>query len=103
MCIRKFLQMTAILFLLTCSNIKAEEVYLLTLEVYESTFTLNPFTHIKNSMNTATFTIPTTKKFFDSVKEGEKLLDNFKYGSLLIKGSFSDHIVKVVKKEVAND
>lgn len=76
---------------------------MLTLEVYESTFTLNPLTHIKNHMNKAIFQIPTTKEFFDKSKEGEKLLDDFKYGSMLIKGSFSNFIVKVVKKEVVQN
>lgn len=74
--------------------------YLVTLEIYTSTFTLNPLKHLKNHLNAVEITLPTTKDFYENVKEGQKLSEGFKCGSFFISGSISDLVVKIKKKEV---
>lgn len=86
-------------FLLLPGIAQAQE-YLLTLEIYTSTFTLNLWTHLKNHMNAIEITIPTTEQFYNQIQVGQKLTDNFKLGSLAVNGSISELIIEVKKKEI---
>lgn len=45
-------------------------VHYLTLKFTQSSFTLSISQHIKDAANSFTLTMPTTKEFYDSVKEG---------------------------------
>lgn len=74
--------------------------YVLTLNISQSHFTLDITQHMKDAMNDIDMQIPVDKAFFDSVKEGQLLKNDFRMGSLLLRGSFGNWEVKVVKKEV---
>lgn len=74
--------------------------YLVTLELKQSHFSLNPAKHIKDAMNAVEFTIPVSKDFYNELKEGEKMLEEFRGGSFWTEGSFGDWNVTVVKKEI---
>ena len=77
-----------------------EPVYLLTLEIKQSTFTLNIAEHAKNAMNAITLQIPVSYTFYNKVSIGQNISEEFKYGSLILNGDFSQLKVKVKDKEV---
>lgn len=77
-----------------------EPVYLLTLEIKQSTFTLNLAEHAKNAMNAITLQIPVSYTFYNKVSIGQNISEEFKYGSLILNGDFSKLKVKVKDKEV---
>ena len=77
-----------------------EPVYLLTLEIKQSTFTLNIGEHAKNAMNAITLQIPVSYTFYNKVYIGQNISEEFKYGSLFLNGDFSKLKVKVKDKEV---
>lgn len=78
----------------------SELVYLLTLEIKQSTFTLNLAEHAKNAINAISMQIPVSKTFYDSVSIGQNISEEFKYGSLVLNGDFSKLKVKVINKEI---
>lgn len=77
-----------------------EPVYLLTLEIKQSTFTLNLAEHAKNAMNAITLQIPVSYTFYNKISIGQNISEEFKYGSLILNGDFSKLKVKVKDKEV---
>ena len=77
-----------------------EPVYLLTLEIKQSTFTLDPAEHAKNAINAITLQIPVSYTFYNKVSIGQNISEEFKYGSLILNGDFSKLKVKVKNKEV---
>lgn len=74
--------------------------YILTLSLKQSHFSLSITTHIKDSMNEVEFQIPVDKQYYDSLKEGDLITDQFRTGSLLLSGSFGSWKVSVKKKEI---
>lgn len=78
----------------------SDPYYLVTLQIKQSTFTLDIGEHIKNKMNAVEMTIAVDKRFYDSVKVGQDISNSFKTGSLLFNGDFSKLKVKVVKKQI---
>ena len=77
-----------------------EPVYLLTLEIKQSTFTLDLAEHTKNAINAITLQIPVSYKFYTKVSVGQNISEEFKYGSLILNGDFSKLKVKIKNKEV---
>ena len=77
-----------------------EPSYILTLEIKQSTFTLDIGEHIKNSINAISIQIPVSKKFYNSVSVGTRISDEFKYGSLVFNGDFSELRVTVKDKQI---
>lgn len=92
----KKLIVAVMVMLASCLN--AETVHYITLKFTQSSFTLSLSQHIKDSANTFYLTIPTTKKFYDSVKEGQVLGSKFKGASFLINGNIGSRKVIVDKK-----
>ena len=78
-----------------------EPYYLVTLELKQSTFTLDIGEHIKNKMNASTMTIAVDKRFYDKIRVGQELSNTFKGGSLLFNGDFSRMKVKVTNKRIS--
>lgn len=78
----------------------SEPVYLLTLEIKQSTFTLDLAEHAKNAINAISLQIPVSKAFYDKVSIGQNISEEFKYGSLILNGNFSTLKVKVKNKEI---
>jgi hypothetical protein len=75
-------------------------LYVLLLNVHQSNFTLDISQHIKNSMNSSEFQIPVSEDYYNNVKEGEDLSDEFKLGSFIMSGKWGNIKVTVVKKEI---
>ena len=77
-----------------------EPSYILTLEIKQATYTLNIGEHIKNSINAISLQIPVSKKFYNSVSVGTRISNDFKYGSLVFNGDFSELRVTVKDKQI---
>lgn len=77
-----------------------EPVYLLNLKLYQSHFTLDIGTMMKDSMNEVEFQLPVSKTVYDSMNVGDKLLQKFRDGSLLMNGSIGDWNIDVTGKEI---
>ena len=76
--------------------------YLLTLQIKQSTFTLDIGEHIKNKANEIEMTIAVDKRFYNSVQVGEEISNSFKMGSLVFDGDFSSLKVRVKSKQIVN-
>ena len=77
-----------------------QPIYSLTLKLKQSRMSLDIMKHAKDAMNAITFNIPVSKEFYDEVKVGTKLTDDFRMGSFIMNGTFSDWNVKIIKKEM---
>lgn len=77
---------------------KYETVHYVTLKFTQSSFTLSIKQHIKDHYNAFSFTFPTTKQFYDSVKEGEEISSKFKTATFLLSGNIGSRKVVVEKK-----
>jgi hypothetical protein len=71
--------------------------YILKLRLKQSHLSLSIKKHIKDAMNAVDFEIPVDKEFYDSVEEGQEIIDNFRFGSMVLYGSFGDWEMKVKK------
>lgn len=97
---KRIFAFAALLFFVTTiqAEDKACEKYL-KVELSQSRFSLDPFDHIKDSMNTVQFLLPVSCKFYDEVRVGDQLLKNrFRAGSLLISGSIGNWNLIVKQK-----
>jgi hypothetical protein len=75
--------------------------YVLTIEIKQSHFSLNPFEHIKDSINKTEIKIPVDKEYYDSVSIGDNLIKKkFRAGSFIINGSIGDWELNVTNKEI---
>ena len=75
-----------------------ETVHYVTIKFTQSSFTLSISQHIKDKANAFSFTFPTTKKFYDSVDEGQEISSKFKTASFLLSGNIGSRKVVVEKK-----
>ena len=74
--------------------------YILKIRLKQSHFSLSIKKHIKDAVNAIEFELPVDKEFYDSVSEGTELVDKFRFGSLILTGSFGDWEMKVKNKEI---
>ena len=74
--------------------------YLVTLQIKQSTFTLDIGEHIKNKANAIEVTIAVDKRFYDSVEVGQEISDEFKLGSMLFDGDFSKLKIRIARKQI---
>lgn len=74
--------------------------YVLSLEIRQTRFSLDPFKHAKDAINAATFQIPVSKEYYDVAQVGTVLNDQFRAGSFVFHGSFGNWQVKVVNKAI---
>lgn len=74
--------------------------YILTLHLKQSHFSIDPMTHIKDAANAVDFQITVDKTFYDSISEGQQVLESFRTGSLVLSGSFGDWEITVIKKQM---
>lgn len=92
--------------LISAISSQAETAYYVTLKFRQVSYTLNLWQHVKDAGNAFSITLPTTKKFYDSLKVGQKLGGKFKVSSFAISGHLGSREVIVEKKftkEEAND
>ncbi len=78
----------------------AETRYIIEFKLKQTHFTLDLDQHVKDAMNAITFELPVDKTFYDSVKEGDEIVDKFRMGSLIISGSFGNWKMTVKSKRV---
>lgn len=71
---------------------------LVELEIKQSSFSLDPFEHMKNAANASKITVPMFLKDYEQLKEGKKLEEQFRSGSFFLNGSVSWRNVYVKKK-----
>jgi hypothetical protein len=74
--------------------------YVLKLRLKQANFSLSIKRHIRNAVNAIDFEIPVDKEFYDSVSVGTEIIDEFRFGSLILGGSFGDWEMTVKGKEV---
>jgi hypothetical protein len=72
--------------------------YILKLRLKQAHFSLSIKKHIKDAVNSVDFELPVDKEFFDSVKTGTEIIDNFRFGSFVLSGSFGDWEMTVKEK-----
>jgi hypothetical protein len=73
---------------------------LLTLEVRQLHWTLDPVEHVKDHMNALQFDIPADPDFCRDVKVGTLLDDKFRWGSWLFRQSYGQWSVRVAGKRI---
>lgn len=74
--------------------------YILKLRLKQAHFSLSIKKHIKDAVNAIDFEMPVDKEFYDSVSKGTEIIDEFRFGSLVLGGSFGDWEMTVKGKEV---
>ena len=74
--------------------------YILKIRLKQASFTLSVKKHIQNAVNSVDFEIPVDKEFYDSVSKGTEIIDDFRFGSLILSGSFGDWEMTVKDKEI---
>ena len=74
--------------------------YVITFNIKQSHFTLDLSEHMKDTMNDISIQIPVDKEYYDSVEVGDTIADDFRMGSLVMKGSFGSWDITVEDKEI---
>lgn len=77
--------------------------YVLTLHLKQSHISLSISKHIKDAVNAIDFELPVDKEFYDKVKVGDDIVDEFRMGSMLLRGSFGSWKMSVKDKKVCID
>ena len=79
---------------------KGVERYVLTLEVKQEHMSLDLMDHLKDDMNALTLQVPVDKEYYNSVMVGQKIADEWRTGSMMMKGSFGSWNVRVIGKDI---
>lgn len=74
--------------------------YVVTFNIKQSHFTLDLSEYMKDEMNDISIQIPVDKEYYDSVEVGDTIADDFRMGSLVMKGSFGNWDITVEDKEI---
>lgn len=74
--------------------------YVITFEIKQSHFSLDLGKHLKDAMNAIKIEIPVDKEYFDNVEVGDTINNDFRVGSLVMKGSFGSWDVTVKSKDI---
>ena len=74
--------------------------YIVTFNIKQNHLTLDLSEHMKDEMNDISIQIPVDKDYYDSVNIGDTITDDFRMGSLIMKGSFGNWDITVENKEI---
>lgn len=74
--------------------------YIMTLKIKQSHFSLNVKDHVKDSMNAIELDIAVDKEYYDSYKEGDEILSEFRSGSFVTSGKLGSWKVTLKDKRV---
>ena len=74
--------------------------YVVTFEIKQSHFSFDVTKHIKDAMNAIEIEIPVDKEYYDSVDVGDTINNDFRVGSLALKGSFGTWNIEVIDKRI---
>lgn len=75
-------------------------MYVITFKIKQSHISLDIKKHIKDAINELTLSVPVDKEYYNSVSVGDVINDDFRFGSLIMRGSFGNWRVTVGKKEI---
>lgn len=64
-----------------------------------SSFTLDPFTHMKDAMKAQTITFPVSQEYYDSVRVGEEITSKFNWAGFLLDGDIKSYKNTISGKE----
>lgn len=81
-------------------SINKDSQYIIKLMIKQSTFTLSLSEHMKNSANAIYLEIPVQYDYYRLLKVSDNITDNFKIGSFIVDGDFSNLRVEVVDKRI---
>lgn len=74
--------------------------YIITFKIKQSHFSLDLGKHLKDAMNAIEIEIPVDKEYFDNVEIGDTINDEFRVGSLVMKGSLGSWDITVKGKDI---
>ena len=74
--------------------------YILKIELKQSRISLDISKHIKDKMNKIEFEIPVDKEFYESISVGTKITKQFRIGSFILNGTWSDWQMTVKEKTI---
>ena len=74
--------------------------YIVTFNIKQNHFSLDLSEHMKDEMNDISIQIPVDKEYYDSVEVGDTIADDFRMGSLVMKGSFGNWDITGEDKEI---
>lgn len=74
--------------------------YVVKFKLKQSHFSLDLEKHLKDAMNAIELEIPVDRDYYNSLSEGAEVVDNFRFGSLLLHGSFGSWKMSVVSKRI---
>lgn len=82
-------------------NLRSGNVrYIIRVKCKQSRFSLDLTAHAKDAMNAFEFELPVDAEFYKQVGIGTKIAEDFRAGSLILRGSFSDMEITVVGKRI---
>jgi predicted small secreted protein len=74
--------------------------YILKIRLSQSHLTFDIEQHMKDAMNDVEFEMPVDKDFYNSVKVGTQIVDDFRVGSFILSGSIGSWDMEVISKEI---
>lgn len=84
---------------LTEEVILTGDQYIVTLEIRQTHFTIDPFEHWKDKENALNLPILVSEEYYNAVYTGMVLDDSFRVGSFWIDGSIGNWKITVINKE----
>lgn len=77
--------------------------YVMKLNVSQSHFSLDISEHLKDAMNDIDIYVEVSEDYYNKYNIGDTISDEFRYGSLIFKGSFGSWQIKVVDKKIIEE
>ena len=74
--------------------------YIITFKLRQSHVTFDIDEHLKDMLNEITFDMPVDEDYYNKVKVGDDIVDDFRMGSLIMYGSFGSWDMSVDDKKV---
>ena len=74
--------------------------YIVVIEIKQSHFSLDINKHIKDSINKVEIAIPVDQQFYESVRKGDSLNNDFRIGSLITSGSIGSWDIRIKDKQI---
>lgn len=82
----------------TCDMSSFSTLYIITFEISQSHLSLDLTEHLKDAMNKLTFEVPVDVDYFNKLKIGDIVSNQFRTGSLIAKGSIGKWKIRVIDK-----
>ena len=77
-----------------------EPKYILTLHLRQISYSLSISKQIRDAANTVDFQIPVDADYYNAVNIGQEIVDDFRVGSLIMRGSFGNWRITVKNKSI---